>query len=167
MRLPWLSNQGEIMLQAARQRRRRHCEERRLRRSNLRVQGIASLRPAKTTPDCARNTCTHRQVRCDAVALRFRISGCWNMTKLQHGIVLDHPRSACAAPDLHIRGTSAILPTVPAVRHRRLRLFMAGPRRRWRFFFLPIGQHRAERPSPGVFRKLEESRSCVKRTPLI
>jgi hypothetical protein len=31
------------------------------------MQGIASLRPAKTTPDCARN---------DDVALRIRISGC-------------------------------------------------------------------------------------------
>jgi hypothetical protein len=30
-------------------------------------------------PDCARN---------DGVALWFRISGCWNVTKLQHGIAL-------------------------------------------------------------------------------
>ena len=48
-------------------------------------------------------------------------------------------RSKCAGPlhYLHIRRTSAILPTVPAVRHRRLRSFMAGPRRHWRFFFCP------------------------------
>ena len=41
--------------------------------------GIASLRPAKTMPDCARN---------DAVAWRSRISGCDSVTKLQHGITL-------------------------------------------------------------------------------
>ena len=43
------------------------------------MRGIASLRPAKTMPDCARN---------DGVALRSRISGCYSVTKLQHGITL-------------------------------------------------------------------------------
>jgi hypothetical protein len=45
------------------------------------VQVQVSLRPAKTMPDCARN---------DDIALRFRISGCRDVTKLQHGIALAH-----------------------------------------------------------------------------
>ena len=50
-----MSWQGEVIVLIAAERCICHFEARRLGRSNLLREGIASLRPAKTLPDSARN----------------------------------------------------------------------------------------------------------------